>query len=139
LPYRRLMRSFERLDAWESCHALTVGVLETTGDLVEQDPDLIGQLQRSALLCSSRLARGAGTGNQKMFRACAEQSLGFLSEVGYLLTVADLTGVIPSDVRDRLDALRGRAAFYTARLVFEAIDPPRLEEDLGEGPADGAR
>lgn len=123
------MKTYERLDSWKACHALTLAVFQATKSLLEQDPGAADRLRLAALLSASKLARGAGTGNWHLLRECAGLAAGYLSEFGYHLELSRVMGLLPDEVCAMLDALRGRAAFYTwkhltSRLPASGMDRP---------------
>jgi four helix bundle protein len=123
----RPMRSYKSLDSWKACHALTLGLYQATKPLLEQDPELAERLRLAALLSACKLARGAGTGNRTVMRQCAEQSAGHLAEVGYQLELARVLDLIPPDACQRLDALRGRAAFYLWKELLAGPTGPKKQ------------
>lgn len=115
---------FEKIDAWKSCHQLAVAVLRDTKDYSLDDP-VIDRLRWTALRSAARIAFGVGTGNRRMFRDATSSSAGYLSEFAYYLGTAVVTRVVPKDTLQRWDALRGRASFYTWRLLDELRAPGR--------------
>ncbi len=120
--------TFEKNDAWKSCHALAVAVFTDTKDCALDDA-VIDRLRWTALRSAARLAFGVGTGNRRMFRNATSSSAGYLSEFAYYLGMAEVTDAIPLKTRQRWDALRGRASFYTWRLLDELLAP----ENKGPG------
>lgn len=120
------MITYEKLDSWKACHALTLATFEMTKPLLKVDLDAADRLRLSALLSAAKLARGAGTGNKRMFHQCAELSAGHLSEFGYHLKLTRVMGLIPDASCDMLDALRGRAAFYVWKHLFGALPLPEI-------------
>ncbi len=118
------MLSYEKLDAWKGCHSLMLTVYETTKDRIDQDPDLIGGLRWTALRATAKLAFGCGSHNRKLFLLSVERASGSLSEFGYHLALTRAIGLLPSDQCTRLDALRGRASFYTWQLRRSLIEVP---------------
>lgn len=128
------MLAFEKLDAWKACHALFLAVYETTKAKAEQEPELVMLVQWSALRSAGKLAFGSGTRNRRMFLHATERTCGFLSEVAYQLAVLRVMGLLTEEAHKRLDALRGRAAFYTWQLLEQLMHPePR---DLPRSPLD---
>jgi four helix bundle protein len=110
---------YEELDAFKACHELTLAVHPIVEALDEKDPELSVQLWSAALIASSRIARGSGFRNRRMFWAAADRSLGALSEIAYHLNMADGLSLISKEDHQRLESLRGRAVFYTFKLVLE--------------------
>lgn len=118
------MMTFEKLDAWKGCHALVLAVHTATHDKIDQDPRLIMRLRYTALRAAAKLAFGSGTRHRRMFQRSAERSAGFLSEFAYHLAFARVMGLMSEETCTRLDALRGRAAFYTWQLLETLIETP---------------
>ncbi len=113
---------YEKLDAWKACHALVLATMRAVkGRELEQD--LLDQLCYTSIRSASKLAFGAGTQSRKMFLHSAERSAGYLSEFAYILNLARVMGALPDKVCTELDALRGRASFYTVRLLTSLIAP----------------
>ena len=113
------MSPFEKLDAYKACHELVIATHPVIEALEKKDPELAIQLWSAALVSSSRIARGSGFGNRKMFQAAVWRSMGALSEIGYHLNLADGLGLVPKEDCQRLESLRGRPVFYTTKLAFE--------------------
>ena len=116
LPYRKL-------DAWKSSNALTLAIYQLTKDEGGRDPQLVRRLRHLALRTTGKIAFGSGTHNYKMFRAAVARSSGYLAEFGYYLSLARVMAVLPEKVCDQVDALRGRAAFYTFQLLNSLLAP----------------
>jgi four helix bundle protein len=112
------MLTFERLDAWKVCHELALAAFRVVRSLPESsDSDLLSDLVRSAILAPAKIARGSGTRSRRMFLQCVALAAGHLAELAYYLRLANDLGVLPADKWQELDALRGRAAFYTWKLL----------------------
>jgi four helix bundle protein len=114
------MMAYEKLDAWKSTHALVLAVYEALPpSVLRSSPHAAhaARLHRSALRAVGRIAFGSGTRSPRMFRRAAERAAGHLSEFAYQLAIAQAQGAVPSEVADRLAALRGRASFYTWQLL----------------------
>ncbi len=113
------MSSYEDLDAFKACHELTMAVYKVAETLEEKDPELGVQLWSAALCASSRIARGSGFRNRKMFWASVDRSLSALSEIAYHLAMAYTLGLVSKEDHQKLESLRGRASFYCVKLVLE--------------------
>ena len=129
IKYPLHMATYEKLDSWKACHALTLAVFEATKPLLKIDAEAADRLRLSALLSASKLARGAGTGSERLLRQCAELSAGHLSEFEYHLKMTRVLGLIPNKACERLNALRGRAVFYVWKhllggLPLTDVEPP---------------
>jgi hypothetical protein len=124
------MRTYEKLDAWKSSHALVLAVHEATEKL-KRDDELVYRLNYTSLRAAGKIAFGAGCGNRRMFLYAVQRSAGFLAEFGYYLSLARVMGVLTDQVWKRLDALRGRAAFYTWQLLESLTRVPPGEAKPG--------
>jgi hypothetical protein len=111
-----LMMVYEELDAWKGCHALVMAVLPVTREVIDREPEIIHRLRFLALRSAGVLAYGAGARNTKMLRQATERSAAYLSEFAYYLALTQISGVLADNLCASLDALRGRAAFYTWSL-----------------------
>ena len=121
------MRAYEQLDAFRVCHDLALRTYHVAEKLDERDPELAAQLWCAALIASSRIARGAGCGSRRMFAQCLDRTLAGLSEVGYHLKMARALDLVTEETERELEGLRGRAVFYTTKLLLG------LECDPGNG------
>jgi four helix bundle protein len=119
------MMSYQKLEAWKTCHALVLAVYQATEGKHKQDPDLIERLRYTAMRAASKIAFGSGTGHRKMFMRAVMYSAGYLAEFTYHLTMARVMGILPERACSQLDGLRGRATFYTRRLLDSFILPSR--------------
>ena len=128
------MLPFEKLDAWKACHTLTLATFKAVDDCSRLDPVLTRRLRYSSSRSGAKLAFGSGTRNKRMFRMSVARVSGYLTEFAYDLSLARVMGVIPAQVCDQLDALRGRASFYTFQLMKSLLSPPGRGE---RGRADG--
>jgi len=111
------MLAYESLDAFRVCHDLTLRVYRTAEQIDERDPELAAQLWGAGLIASSRIARGAGCGNRRMFALCLDRTLGALAEMGYHLKMARTLDYLTEETERDLESLRGRAVFYTTKLL----------------------
>ncbi len=118
------MASYEDLDAFKACHQLALAVHTLTEGLDEIDPELSAQLWGAALIAPSRIARGSAFRNRKMFWACVDRSLAALYEIEYHLKMGYTMGLISQEEHHHLESLRGRAVFYSVKLVMDLIAPP---------------
>lgn len=127
------MPPFEDLDAFKACHELTLRVYGVVEQLRERDPELGAQLWSAALFASGRIARGVAFTNRRLFVMCLERSLAALSEIGYHLSLARAMGLVPDEDYGALESLRGRATFYTMKLLTTLVSgretpPSSIEE-----------
>jgi four helix bundle protein len=122
------MSAYEDLDAFKACHQLTLAMHRVKEKLEERDADLAGQLWAAALIASSRIARGSGFRNRRMFTACVDRTLGALAEISYHLEMGRTMGLISKTDHRELESLGGRALFYAMKLAVS----------LGPDPAAGS-
>lgn len=111
------MSAYEDLDAFKACHELTLAVHRVAEKLEERDTTLSGYLWAAALCASSRIARGSGFRNRRMFAACVDRTLAALAEISFYLEIGCATDLISKDDRQELESLGGRALFYSMKLV----------------------
>ena len=115
--YRYAVSPYEELDAFKACHQLTLAVHRVVETLEERDAALAAQLWAAALCASSRIARGSGFRNRRMFAACVDRTLAALAEISFYLEVGCAMDLISKDDRQELESLGGRALFYSMKLV----------------------
>ena len=117
LDYRWAVSPYEDLDAFKACHHLTLAVHRVVESLEERDATFAAQLWAAALCASSRIARGSGFRNRRMFAACVDRTLAALSEISFYLEVGCAMDLISKEDRQELESLGGRALFYSMKLV----------------------
>ena len=118
------MRKYRELDAYKTCHALTLAVHPVADALREKDAELAAQLWQASLICTSRIARGSAFAQRKYFCFWLNRSLAALIDVEYYLNLADGLGIIEHETVGRLESLRARANFYVSKLLFSLLEPP---------------
>ncbi len=109
--------NYEDFDAWKGCHALVLATHEDTKPAAGREPQLVRRLEYHAVAAAGKLAFGAGSRHRGMFRLAVARTAGHLSAFGYHLSLVRVMGILPEVECTRLDALRGRAAFYTWSLL----------------------
>ena len=122
------MMTFEKLDAWKSCNELVLTAFKEIAASSGGDKDVRQRLRATCLRAAAKVAFGAGTGSNKMFMQAVMRSAGYLSEFAYHLSIARVIGDLPEGLCAQLDALRGRASFYTWQLLNSLMIPPGLKE-----------
>lgn len=115
---------YEHLDAFKVCHELTLRVHDVVQSLEERDPELAAQLWLAALWATGRIARGAGFRSRRMFALCLNRTLGALSEMGYHLNLALTMSLVSEQTHRSLESVRGRAVFYTIKLLTSLQTEP---------------
>ena len=112
------MMAYEELDAWKVCQDLFLDIRTATEPLLEREPDLAHRMRFVSLRAASRIARGTGNASRVSLARCAGAALNYLSELAFLLGMVRALGLMPDDQWCTLDALRGRATFYTGKVAF---------------------
>jgi len=121
------MQAYEQLDAFRVCHELALRIYRAAEQIEKRDPELAAQLWSAALIAAGRIARGSGTGNKRMFALCLDRTLGALAEIGHDLKMARIMDLTPEETERELESLRGRAVFYTTKLLTGLWDEPEEE------------
>ena len=122
--YAKPMLAYEELDAFKVCHELALRTYREAERLNERDPELAAQLWSAALFASARIARGASFGRRRMFAFCLDRTLGALSELGFHLKMARTLDLVTEESARELEGLRGRAVFYTSKLILDLTEDP---------------
>src|SRR5262245_65936109 len=114
------MSTFEDLDAFKACHQLTLAVARMKARLEERDGELAARLWTAGIVASSRIARGSGYRNKKLFRPCVDRTAAALAEFGAYPEVARELEVIFAGHHRELEGLGGRALVYvtTVRVPY---------------------
>lgn len=115
---------YEDLDAFKACHQLTLAAYRVTKKLEERDPELAAQLWAASLMASSRIARGSGVRNRRMYALCVDRTLGALSEIAYHVEMAHTLDLIAEADRQEMESLGGRALFYAMKLALSLEADP---------------
>ncbi len=119
------MMSYERLDAWKVAHELAVAVYRATnGVAADRREDIVSQLRLVSILAPAKLAHGSSRRSRKTFRRFVEIAIGCLAELGYHVRLAGQVGLLSNSTVQRLDAQRGRAAFYAWKLYVSLAPTP---------------
>ncbi|MDX2121452.1 MAG: four helix bundle protein [Gemmatimonadota bacterium] len=111
------MAPFERLEAWQLCHALVVQVYRLTEGWPAQERfGLVSQIRRAAVSIPTNIAEGSAKRGGREFRRFLDISLGSLAELTYLLRLSKDLGYLPPDSHAEVEELRNRAGIVTWRL-----------------------
>lgn len=113
---------WEQLDAWKGCHELCVATLKLVRGKKSAD-DILRLLSGAALRAVGRVAFGAGSGDRRMLLRSLYAVQGWLWSYAAHLEVARVMGVLTEQECINLDALRGRASFYTVRHLDRTFRP----------------
>lgn len=123
------MPAFQNLDGWKVCQELVLATYQATDDLLEQresrnavhEDDVFVQMRYCALRATGRIVFASAVGQGQMRRTAISQALMFLAEFGSALTIVQAQQLLTRETCASPDALRGRGAFYTQRLL--ELDP----------------
>ena len=111
------MSSYEKLDAWELCHELTLLIYHVTKGFPKDERfGLTSQMRRAALSAPTNIAEGASLFGRREFARHLNISVGSLGEVSYLLRFCKDVGLLTDDEFAQLHELRERASIVTWRL-----------------------
>ena len=117
------MKPYERLAAWQRCHALALLVYRSSEPWpVAERYGITSQLRRAALSAPTNIAEGSAKRGRAEFRRFLDIAIGSLSEVGYLLLVARDLHIIPDDSWADLERERDAAARITY-LLYRSLGP----------------
>jgi len=116
------MQAYEQLDAFRECDELALRTHRVLHQIEDLDPELAAQLWSAALIAASRIARGTGMGNRRMFVACIDRTLGALAEVGFHLKMARALDLVTEEIEQEIESQRGRAVFYSTKLLTDLMD-----------------
>ncbi len=131
------MMPYERFDAWKVCHELVLAVYKTTESWPDDAGDGVkdgvkAHICRSAILAPAKLANGSARRSRTAFRKFILITLGYISELAYLLQLALDLELLSKEDWQKLDNIRGRASFYTWKLFLEQAPAPGPDQALGE-------
>ena len=109
------MAVYDRFDAWQRCHELTVAVYRVTASWPREERfGLTDQLRRAAFSAANNIAEGSAKKGSRELRRYLDISLGSLSEVHYILRLAQDIGVAqPEDLQPlrALQEIAGRSTW----------------------------
>ena len=119
------MMPYERFDAWKVCHELVLAVYKTTESWPDDAGDGVkSHICRSAILAPAKLANGSARRSRTAFRKFILITLGYISELAYLLQLALDLELLSKEDWQKLDNIRGRASFYTWKLFLSLAPSP---------------
>ena len=121
------MTSYKDLDAFQACHQLTLAAHRVGLKLEENDASLAARLRSTAIVAASRIARGSGFRNRRMFLSCVDRTAAALAEFEAYLELARELELIAADDHRELESLGGRALFYVMKLAM-SLEPSKPPE-----------
>jgi four helix bundle protein len=117
------MMPYERFVAWQVCHQLLLAVYRaTTGFPDTERYGLVTQARRAAFSAAANIAEGSAKHGRKEFRRYLDISLGSLSELAYIIRVAEDLGLIRDEGLRELRSLHTRASQLTWKL-YHSLRP----------------
>lgn len=111
------MKPYERFEAWQLCHRLTLAVYGVTkGFPAEERYGLVSQARRAAFSAAANIAEGSAKRGKAEFRRYLDIAIGSLSELSYAFRLSRDLGYLDDDSVAPLHELRERASQVTWRL-----------------------
>ncbi len=116
------MMPYERFDAWQAAHVLTLAVYAATRRWPKEEMyGLTSQVRRAAASVSLNIAEGSAKRGPREFRRFLDISIGSLSEVAYCLRLSRDLQYLTPDEWSPLNAQRETASRLLWRL-YQAVD-----------------
>jgi four helix bundle protein len=123
------MMPFERLEAWQSSHLLTLEVYRATDAWPNRELyGLTAQARRAAVSICANIAEGAAKRGRKEFGRYLDMALGSFSELTYILLLSRDLGIMRPEEGQAVEALRGE----TGKLLWGLYR--RVRPALGDTP-----
>jgi four helix bundle protein len=115
------MLPYERFRAWQACDELVIGVYRITSLFPSHERyGLTSQARRAAVSAAANIAEGSAKRGTGEFRRYLDIAIGSLSEVSYLLHVAQRLEYLSETQWRELDTLRSGASRLTW-LLYKAV------------------
>lgn len=116
------MAPYERLKAWQECHALVLEVYRATNAFPPYERyGLTSQARRAAFSAAANIVEGSAKRGSAEFRRFLDISLGSLTALGYTLRLSKELGLLQKAPRARLNDLQSRARFLTWKLYRSLV------------------
>jgi four helix bundle protein len=110
----RARKPYERFKAWVACHSLVLAVYRCSAQWPKDELyGLTSQARRAAASAALNIAEGSAKRGAKEFRRYLDISLGSLSELAYILLLANDLGILPRETFGEVEALRDHASRLT--------------------------
>src|SRR6266550_8445978 len=114
LPYHRVMKRYERLEAWQAAHQLVLLTYRVTKSFPREELyGLTSQARRAAFSVAANIAEGSAKKGPREFRRYLDISVGSLSELAYTFQLAHDLGYIEERRWTDLDSKRERVGQLT--------------------------
>lgn len=117
------MARFERLEAWQASHQLTLEVYQVARDLPSDERfGLAQQMRRAAVSICANIAEGSAKRGRAEFRRFLDIANGSMAELRCLVLLARDLEMITPDRWQAVDEVRRPAAYLLWRLL-RSMDP----------------
>jgi four helix bundle protein len=111
------MMPYERFEAWQLCHELTLAVYRVTESFPSDERfGLTSQARRAAVSAAVNIAEGAAKHGRREFRRYLDIAIGSLAELSYILRLSRDLRLVSADGLRNVDGLRERASQVTWSL-----------------------
>jgi four helix bundle protein len=108
------MKPYERFEAWQLCHQLTLAIYTVTKTFPNDERyGLVAQARRAAFSSAANIAEGSAKRGVAEFRRYLDIALGSLSEMSYTLRLSSDLGYLSSEDAVHLFTLLERASKVT--------------------------
>lgn len=108
------MKPYERFEAWQRCHQLTLETYRATANWPKHETyGLTSQARRAAAAAATNLAERSAKRGPREFRRYLDVSLGSLAELSYLFRLATDLGYLTATEHEALETLRNDAGRLT--------------------------
>lgn len=112
------MARFERLEAWQACHRLTLEIYQIAKELPPDERFALSQqLRRAAVSVCANIAEGSGKRGRAEFRRFLDIANGSMTELRCLLLLVRDLDMITADQWETVEGLRRPAAYLLWRLL----------------------
>src|SRR6266550_4369499 len=110
LPYHRVMKRYERLEAWQAAHQLVLLTYRVTKSFPREELyGLTSQARRAAFSVAANIAEGSAKKGPREFRRYLDIAVGSLSELSYIFQLVKDLDLIEPTKWSELDQARERA------------------------------
>jgi four helix bundle protein len=112
------MMPYERFGAWQQRHRLVLQVSRVTRAFpIDERYGLTAQARRAAFPAAVNIAEGSAKRGKREFRRYLDITLGWSSELAYILRLAPELGLVTTAEWQEVDESRNRAGRLTWRLA----------------------
>ena len=120
------MRSYEDLKAWQLAHALVIAIYRATDSWPSTERyGLISQARRAAFSIAVNIVEGNARRGPRELRRFLDISIGSLTELRYILTLARDIGYVDRDGFATLEGQRDQVGRVLWGLYRSVLEPAR--------------